>query len=763
MLRKVSLVFGLMFMVWGCDSPPTLPPLPDAGDFDAATLDAGGGTPVCDNGMRDGDETGLDCGGSCPPCADGDMCRIPDDCESGVCMRGRCLVPNCMDGVRNGLETGADCGGDCGLCPGGEPCTSNDQCLSGRCRGGMCTMSNCEDDRLNGEETDVDCGGSLCPPCAGGLTCDDAEDCSSLICSAGVCTDAACNDGVQNQDETSVDCGGGICLPCRDGLACDVDADCEGMRCFDGGCVSCMDGIMDAEETDVDCGGGLCDPCEDGEMCVLDSDCSGETCESGLCVSCTDGVQNQDETDVDCGGSLCPGCADTEMCLGDADCGALGATCVSGVCASCADSVMNRDETDVDCGGPTCPACRDRLTCSVPSDCMSNVCESGTCVSCMDGVVDQDETDIDCGGSICPACTSGRMCLGDDDCASMICDDPTGLCNAPGCGDSVLNGMETDLDCGGGDCIGCADGLDCVVDRDCLSGVCDSGTCQVPTCSDGVFNGDETDVDCGGPTPPGCPRCVTGRRCDATSDCATDMCDMGYCGGAAMCRTAPARVLVYQPGGTTPTTWFPAGTMVDVASDAMWRSLSTADFGRYDIIFIGGGNCGGSLDSLMGTAEDTVATWGPAVRGRILISADDADFHGGPQAMLFFNNVIEWLKTPGANVDAGRTSLYMSWGCTMNSGYMPGIRGTPERFVDVLGMGVTGERQNYCSSVAPTAAGTSHPLLAGIAGPPASFWGCPFHGGFPTLPPGYVSITDGTTGPMSSVLAYRDSPMPCIP
>ncbi len=175
----------------GCEpAPPFLPPLPDAGAFDAG-FDSSVTEPQCDNGVRDGNESSVDCGGSCPACANGDNCGVGDDCESRVCDRGRCLVPNCRDGVRNGDETGADCGGDCGLCPGGEPCSSNDQCLSGRCRGAVCAMSSCEDGRMNSDETDVDCGGPLCPACAGGLACDNNTDCESLICAAGTCTDAA--------------------------------------------------------------------------------------------------------------------------------------------------------------------------------------------------------------------------------------------------------------------------------------------------------------------------------------------------------------------------------------------------------------------------------------------------------------------------------------------------------------------------------------------------------------------------------------------
>ncbi len=475
-----GLALATLVALTGCDDPITI--LTDAGPgMDAGSVDAGPAM-TCDNGENDGNETGIDCGGGdCPACGDGDPCVAATDCTSGVCGRGRCLVGTCSDMVRNGEETGVDCGGDCGLCPGGQPCTSNDQCISNRCRAGECTMSSCDDGTQNNAETDVDCGGGTCPACDGGFNCSNNTDCASLICAMGVCTEAACNDSVQNQDETSVDCGGGTCPPCRDGLGCQIDADCEGMRCFDMGCVSCTDRIRNAEETDVDCGGGLCNGCADGDRCVVDGDCVSNSCVANVCESCMDGVQNQDETDVDCGGTLCGGCADGQMCTIDMDCGAVGATCVGGACVSCADGVQNRTETDVDCGG---------------------------------------------GG--CPACAPGLLCLGDTDCASNICDGPTGRCNAPGCGDGVLNGAETEIDCGGGSCLGCNVGQACVVGRDCLSGSCSGGLCQAPTCTDGVANGGETDVDCGGST--ACPRCPDFDVCTGPTDCVTGACTMGRCG-----------------------------------------------------------------------------------------------------------------------------------------------------------------------------------------------------------------------------------------
>ena len=47
----------------------------------------------CNNGLKDGTETGVDCGGICVPC------------------------PSCSDGIKNQDEVKVDCGGICEPCP----------------------------------------------------------------------------------------------------------------------------------------------------------------------------------------------------------------------------------------------------------------------------------------------------------------------------------------------------------------------------------------------------------------------------------------------------------------------------------------------------------------------------------------------------------------------------------------------------------------------------------------------------------------------
>jgi len=81
--------------------------------------------------------------------------------------------------------------------------------------------------------------------------------------------------------------------------------------------------------------------------------------------------------------------------------------------------------------------------------------DDGSCFSCSDGIMNGNETEVDCGGSDCMPCST--------------------------CDDGILNGNETEIDCGGPDCDAC------------------------PTCTDGIMNGDEDDVDCGGSFCAACP------------------------------------------------------------------------------------------------------------------------------------------------------------------------------------------------------------------------------------------------------------------
>jgi cysteine-rich repeat protein len=263
------------------------------------------------------------------------------------------------------------------------------------------------------------------------------------------------------------------------------------------------------------------------------ADTSGADASEVIESSCSDSVKNGAETDIDCGGPDCGACDIGATCAEATD-------CLSGVCAddltcaapTCDDLIKNGAETDTDCGGSDCPACDVGMTCAEATDCVSSVCDltAGVCLSaeCADSVQNGAETDIDCGGPDCAACADGQVCAEASDCLSSVCAPDSLTCTAPACDDTVQNGEETDTDCGGSVCDACADTQACAVASDCLSGVCDPDnlTCTAPACDDAVQNGDELDVDCGGPT---CAACGVGLICVGGGDCLSGVCTANVC------------------------------------------------------------------------------------------------------------------------------------------------------------------------------------------------------------------------------------------
>ncbi|CAF1086071.1 unnamed protein product [Adineta steineri] len=146
--------------------------------------------------------------------------------------------------------------------------------------------------------------------------------------------------------------------------------------------------------------------------------------------------------------------------------------------------------------------------------------------TCRDGIMNGNETDIDCGGS-CPTCAVGKKCTLTKDCNNVQCIND--ICANATCNDAIKNNGETDADCGGSNCSPCGTGKACSGARDCVSKSCASGICKDKTCDDRIMNGDETDIDCGG----SCPVCGVYQMCKVDLDCATGnnsiACLYGYC------------------------------------------------------------------------------------------------------------------------------------------------------------------------------------------------------------------------------------------
>ncbi len=175
---------------------------------------------------------------------------------------------------------------------------------------------------------------------------------------------------------------------------------------------------------------------------------------------------------------LCDGAGNCVECLGSADCAAglqcavETHTCGAGPC------------TDVNCGG-VCAPCALGLKCLVDADCQSGACDGTSlrCVSdaCSDHRLDGYETDTDCGGQTCAPCDLDQRCYQDSDCTSHACDALAYQCIASECSDHRLDGLESDVDCGGANlCSRCQVGKYCNENGDCQLGhTCSQGNaCQ---------------------------------------------------------------------------------------------------------------------------------------------------------------------------------------------------------------------------------------------------------------------------------------------
>jgi hypothetical protein len=283
-----------------------------------------------------------------------------------------------------------------------------------------------------------------------------------------------CTDGSKNGDETATDCGGSTCPACGPNQACIAARDCASGVCLGlllktCRAATCADSVKNGTETDVDCGGS-CTPCANGHPCRVAGDCTSGACENDVCIckklSC--------DTLPHACGNISDGCG------GMLNCRACSALCSNGA--------KDGNETAMDCGGPDCKACSDGLTCLQARDCTSHVCKAttGTTLTCRtptcnDQTKNAAETDVDCGGGACPACHTGQVCKASTDCAegpcsSNKCTCAPRICGATDCGD-------LDDGCGGVTvCQPCAD-----------------------LCGDKVLDGNETDVDCGGPDCDPCP------------------------------------------------------------------------------------------------------------------------------------------------------------------------------------------------------------------------------------------------------------------
>lgn len=372
------------------------------------------------------------------------------------------------------------------------------------------------------------------PECMPGDACSDMNPCTMDSCDQGKCVhpavpDGPSMDGVNTpKDCLTPACVGGALMQIPD----DADLPDDGNICTKD---LCTNGVPSNtfEDTTFKCGAsqicngkGLCVGCVMSDQCVNPGTCKSVTCDMGVC-------KNFDNpAGAGCNGNkVCDGGGSCVECVNDGMCNGAKICINNGCSSSCNTGVKDGTETDTDCGGLCQANCGIGKGCKSGNDCISGLCTSQKCAvpgpTCFDNMMNGTESDTDCGGSCALKCAIGGKCNSGLDCASTVCT-VGGLCAAPAptCMDGATNGMETDTDCGGPTCAPCGNSKTCGGNPDCLSVSCVNTTCAPTPCSDGLKNGAETSIDCGGTT---CSRCGLAKVCAMNSDCLSNNCAALLC------------------------------------------------------------------------------------------------------------------------------------------------------------------------------------------------------------------------------------------
>jgi len=491
---------------------------------DTACVDECGSEPMCDDPLGDL----------------GDPCNDASECESDICVDGRCC-----NGACSGQCEACDVSGHLGYCTpvvgaphGTRPaCAGDGTVCDGSCDGtntGACDYPGAETECRAASCTDAvavlaaDCNGSGACPAEQLQDC-SPFDCDGIVCGGGCITDGDCPDGYycdaehqcQYKLELGADCSSGNqCLSgnCVDGFCCNSMCLLQCQACDvsgqEGTCspvTGAPHGSRPACDSDGSVCGGNCNgvyvpgctypgaetQCRDASctsaVATLPAYCNG----SGACP----GLQTQDCAPYDCVGDQCGGCQN------DSDC-ADGEYCSGGVCS---------------------PKLQLGEVCSDDNQCLSTHCADGVC--CDDACSGQCEA-CDAVGSVgeCvaisgaphgsrPACASdGTVCAGGcDGIDPDACAYPGSetQCREASCTDAVAT-LEAFCDGAGA----CPD----VQTQDCDPYECNGDRCDGPC---------ETDADCPSGTFCSAGMCVdkfaNGEDCAAANQCSSGNCTDGVC------------------------------------------------------------------------------------------------------------------------------------------------------------------------------------------------------------------------------------------
>lgn len=214
----------------------------------------------------------------------------------------------------------------------------------------------------------------------------------------------------------------------------------------------CGNGVVEGDEacdgsTTVTCAGAI--PGSPGGVVVCGADCKLDTSGCKLAPSCGDGVKEADEEcdGGELGGATCATATGVDAAQGMLGC-TPGCKLDTTACFWCGDGVKNGAEECDPTGfeAPACPIMGGSISCTGGCKLDKSKCQEPTCT---DTVKNGSETDVDCGGTCALTCANDKGCGAPGDCHSASC--TAALCkDAASCmslGDCGGNGL-----CLGGRC-----------------------------------------------------------------------------------------------------------------------------------------------------------------------------------------------------------------------------------------------------------------------------------------------------------------------
>jgi len=424
------------------------------------------------------------------PCTDnictGNVPSNPNTTAGGVCAAGGTVC--------NGAGTCVTC-----LTAATCPAAANECQVAVCSAAGTCGFTSVAAGTATTAQTAGDCKKSTC---SGTGTIVIGNDDTDLPNDSNPCTNDVCTAGVVSHTPAAAGTACGTAQVCNatGSCGCTAPSDCPGTNneCQTKTCVAnacgfnfTAAGTMTTAQTVGDCkknqcnGSGTIVPATDNTDLPVDAnECTSNICTAGvpsnpptaLGTTCTVGGT------VCNGNSACVACNTAANCAGtDTDCHAR--TCMLNICgvANTAPGTATTAQSAGDCQEVQCNGAGATMSVAknldVPVDanqCTDNVCMAGVPSNPNSAAGATCTT----GGTVCSGAGTCVACVVGSDCTSGVCG-AGNVCAAPSCTDGVKNGIETDLDCGGGTCPTCALTKGCTVANDCSSGTCTTNVCSL--------------------------------------------------------------------------------------------------------------------------------------------------------------------------------------------------------------------------------------------------------------------------------------------